>query len=108
MYFTAIGLFETAAAPSDIFGRTVARKLLGATAVCLERSFSSSDDNSSSTSRNLAESKVDMKRGGLGFGSMTRPSDAGTPAFRIFVSDALRISFALFQSSPVLCETFTR
>lgn len=50
--------------------------------------------------------------GGRGFsfslGWMVRLSDAGTPASSISVADVLRINFASFQSSPVLCCKLTR
>ena len=48
-----------------------------------------------------------MYDGGVG-GLMIRLSGLGIPALRISVADVLRISFALVQSSPVVCERLTR
>ena len=45
---------------------------------------------------------------GTPLGWIVRVSDTGTPASSMSVADVLRINFASFQSSPVLCCKLTR
>ena len=51
----------------------------------------------------LRELRPSCMSGGVE-GSIIRLSGLGIPAFRISVANVLRTSFALFQSSPLLCE----